>query len=70
MGRECSTHGIEEECILDFGGKARMKETTRKTKTRRRQPTARVLSVARGNIFNGTLSEFKYSIYSHKKLNC
>jgi hypothetical protein len=30
MGRKCSTHG-EEECIEDFGGKARGKETTRKT---------------------------------------
>jgi hypothetical protein len=30
--------------------------------TRRRQPTARVPSVARGTIFNGTLSELKYSI--------
>ena len=31
--------------------------------TRRRQPTARVPSVARGTIFNGTLSELKYSNY-------
>jgi hypothetical protein len=30
MGRACSTHGGKEECIQDFGGKARMKETTRK----------------------------------------
>jgi hypothetical protein len=30
--------------------------------TRRPQPTARVPSVARGTIFNGTLSELKYSI--------
>ena len=29
----------------------------------RRQPTARVPSVARGTIFNGTLSELKYSNY-------
>jgi hypothetical protein len=28
---------------------------------RSRQPTARVPSVARGTIFNGTLSELKYS---------
>jgi hypothetical protein len=27
----CSTNGGEEECIQDFGGKAGMKETTRKT---------------------------------------
>ena len=32
--------------------------------TRRRQPTARVPSVARGTIFNGTLSELKYSNYN------
>jgi hypothetical protein len=31
-GRACSTHGREEECN-DFGGKARRKETTRKTMT-------------------------------------
>ena len=30
---------------------------------RRRQPTTRVPSVARGTIFNGTLSELKYSNY-------
>jgi len=38
---------------------------------RRRQPTARVPSVARGTIFNGTLSELKYSNYDLylKKLN-
>jgi hypothetical protein len=30
MGRTCSTHGGEEECIQGFGGKARMKETTKK----------------------------------------
>jgi hypothetical protein len=36
----------------------------------RRQPTARVPSVARGTIFNGTLSELKYSIYELiEKLN-
>jgi hypothetical protein len=33
MGRACSTNGREEECIEDIGGKAREKETTRKTKT-------------------------------------
>ena len=31
--------------------------------SRRRQPTARVPSVARGTIFNGPLSELKYSNY-------
>jgi hypothetical protein len=31
MDRACSTNG-EEECIYDIGGKARRKETTRKTK--------------------------------------
>jgi hypothetical protein len=31
MGRTGSTNG--EECIKDIGGKARRKETTRKTKT-------------------------------------
>jgi hypothetical protein len=30
MGRTCSTHGEEDECIQDFGGKAKRKETTRK----------------------------------------
>jgi hypothetical protein len=29
----CSTNKKEEECISDTGGKARWKETTRKTKT-------------------------------------
>jgi hypothetical protein len=33
MGRACSTNGGEEERIKDIGGKARRKETTRKTKT-------------------------------------
>jgi hypothetical protein len=33
MGRECSTIWGEEEFIWDIGGKAKMKETTRKTKT-------------------------------------
>jgi hypothetical protein len=32
MGRACSTNGGEEECIEDIGGKARRKDTTRKTK--------------------------------------
>jgi hypothetical protein len=29
MDRACSTYGEEEECIWDFGGRARKKETTR-----------------------------------------
>jgi hypothetical protein len=33
MGRTCSTNGGDEECIEDIGGKARRKETIRKTKT-------------------------------------
>jgi hypothetical protein len=33
MGRACITNGGEEVCIKDIGGKARRKETTRKTKT-------------------------------------
>jgi hypothetical protein len=33
MGRPCDTNVREEECIEDTGGKARRKETTRKTKT-------------------------------------
>jgi hypothetical protein len=33
MSRVCSTNGGEEECIYDIGGKARMNETTRKSKT-------------------------------------
>jgi hypothetical protein len=32
MGREYSTNGSDEECMKDFGGKARRKETNRKTK--------------------------------------
>jgi hypothetical protein len=32
MGMTCSTNGGDEECIKDIGGKARRKETTRKTK--------------------------------------
>jgi hypothetical protein len=31
MDRACSTIGREVECIQDIGGKARRKETTRKT---------------------------------------
>jgi hypothetical protein len=31
MGRECSTHGIEEELIRYFGGQNRRNEATRKT---------------------------------------
>jgi hypothetical protein len=33
VGRSCSTNGGDEECVQDIGGKARMKETTRKNKT-------------------------------------
>jgi hypothetical protein len=33
MGRGYSTNEGDEECIWDIGGKARRKETTRKTKT-------------------------------------
>jgi hypothetical protein len=32
MGRACSKNVGEYECIWDIGGKARRKETTRKTK--------------------------------------
>jgi hypothetical protein len=32
MGRPCSTNGGEEELVQINGGKARVKETTRKTK--------------------------------------
>jgi hypothetical protein len=30
MSKACSTHGEEEECMSDFGGKARRKETARR----------------------------------------
>jgi hypothetical protein len=33
MGRACSTHESEEECVYDFGGKARRKEATKKPYT-------------------------------------
>jgi hypothetical protein len=33
MGMANSMYGKEEECIEDFGGKARRKDTTRKTLT-------------------------------------
>jgi hypothetical protein len=33
MSRICSTHGIEEECVQDFGGEARREDNTRKIKT-------------------------------------
>jgi hypothetical protein len=33
MGRTYSTNEVEEKCIQDISGKARRKETTRKTKT-------------------------------------
>jgi hypothetical protein len=32
MARVCSTSGGKGDCIRDIGGKARRKETTRKTK--------------------------------------
>jgi hypothetical protein len=32
IGKACSKNVGEEECIQDIGGKARRKETTRKTK--------------------------------------
>jgi hypothetical protein len=31
LGRACGTYGKREKCIEGFGGKIRMKETTRKT---------------------------------------
>jgi hypothetical protein len=31
MGKACGMHGEEEECIWDFGVKARMKKTATKT---------------------------------------
>jgi hypothetical protein len=36
---------------------------------RRRQPTARVPTAARATIFNGTLTELKYSNYEVIKMN-
>jgi hypothetical protein len=33
MDSACSTNGGDEECIQDIGGRARRKETTRKTMT-------------------------------------
>jgi hypothetical protein len=33
IGRACSMNGSEQKCIQYFGGKARIKETTRKAKT-------------------------------------
>jgi hypothetical protein len=33
MDRVCSTNVDDEECIWDIGGKVRIKEPTRKTKT-------------------------------------
>jgi hypothetical protein len=33
MGMTCSMYGSKEECISEFGGKARRKETTGETKT-------------------------------------
>jgi hypothetical protein len=32
MDRACIMNGLEEKIIQDFGGKARRKDTTRKTK--------------------------------------
>jgi hypothetical protein len=34
MGRACSTNGGEEECLEDFDGKARRKETPRRPRCR------------------------------------
>jgi hypothetical protein len=34
MDKACSTNGREEECISVIGGKAKRKETTRKTRRR------------------------------------
>jgi hypothetical protein len=34
IGRSCSMHGGEAECILDFGEEARRKETTRRPQHR------------------------------------
>jgi hypothetical protein len=34
MGRACRTHGKEKECTDGFGGKARMKETIKKKRSR------------------------------------
>jgi hypothetical protein len=33
VSRACSIHGWEKECIQDFGGKAKRRETTKKTWT-------------------------------------
>jgi hypothetical protein len=33
MDRACSTHGEEEECLLNFRVKTRRKDTNRKTYT-------------------------------------
>jgi hypothetical protein len=33
MSRACTTNGRKDECIWDIVGKAKRKETTRKTKT-------------------------------------
>jgi hypothetical protein len=33
MSRAYNTNGGDEECVQDISGKARRKETTRKTKT-------------------------------------
>jgi hypothetical protein len=32
MDRACSMNGGEEKCIMNIGGKARRKKTTKKTK--------------------------------------
>jgi hypothetical protein len=32
MGSACSTNGGKDKCLYDIGGKARRKETTKKTK--------------------------------------
>jgi hypothetical protein len=38
MGKPCSTRGGVEECIQDFGGKGRRKETIMKTRRRMAAP--------------------------------
>jgi hypothetical protein len=34
VGRACGTHGRGKKSVKDFGGKARKKETTRRTKAK------------------------------------
>jgi hypothetical protein len=40
MGKSCNTHGGEEEWMQDSGGKARRKETNKKTRHRIRKSKA------------------------------